>query len=404
MSNKLKEMIVISDEIKLAKDDVIDTFSDKELLAPYLEAVAKAVTVDESEINLNTDKGRKEVASRSHKVSKIKTALVKVAKDSIEDLKAQVQAVNGGTKHIEEVLDKLRDTTRAPLTLWEAEQKRIEEERIAAIKLEIGNIESLGQTNGTESIEDLSAMIEAVDNIDVAEGFDEFTQDAMKAIAAAKNNLTAAMQKLIEQKQQEEMQRKLAAERLANQINERINNLRMIPLDFMSKSALEIEQKIVSLEKFRVPVEEFGERANEATQAKDAVVTQLRAMHQQAVIVEEAQARKAEEERIATEQARADQEMAAAAHESMAPPEVEREQQATGVMSSAEFHQEAPVRPAGRAYVAATKAQSPKHKEITFYLFNSFGVTMEQAEGIATAIESGQVPYVSIINQQSRVA
>lgn len=376
-----KEMIAISENIEIAKNDVIETFSNKESLKPFLDIIAKEVTVDESQINLITDKGRKEIGSRAHKVSKIKTALVKAGKDSIADLKAQVAAVNSGVNFITEELDTLRDETRKPLTDWEAEQKRIEEERVAKIKAEIQNIESLGRVNGEESIEDLSALIEAVDNIDVSEGFGEFTQDAMKAIVATKDALSSAMQKQIELKQQEAMQEQLEAQRITNLINDRLHTLRMIPLEFTGKSSAEILAKLDSLKKFVVPESEFGARTAEAEQAKDMVITQMQMMYDQALIVEEAQAQKAQQQTIIVDQDTADQEMAAAAHESMEPP-AERTVKSASKFAEASF----------------------EHQEITYHLFNNFGITMALAEAIATAIESGEVPFVSITTQQSKVA
>ena len=93
-----KGVIVIDKGISIKQDKAIDIFSDPKLLKPYLEKVAKAVTVDPAKVVVNTDKGRKEIGSRSHRVSKIKVALTRVGKDSVIDLKAKVQAVNEGIK------------------------------------------------------------------------------------------------------------------------------------------------------------------------------------------------------------------------------------------------------------------------------------------------------------------
>ena len=52
-----QEMIIIDTGIEIAKSDLIDTFSDKELLEPYLNLVREAVYVPDSKISLATDKG-----------------------------------------------------------------------------------------------------------------------------------------------------------------------------------------------------------------------------------------------------------------------------------------------------------------------------------------------------------
>lgn len=317
MSAQKKEMIIIDTGIEIAKSDLIDTFSDKELLEPYLNMIRDAVTVPESEINLNTDKGRKAIGSRAHQVSKIKTALMNAGKDSVSELKAQVAAVNSGVKYIESKLDNLRDSTRQPLTLWQQEQDRIEAERVKAISVNIEGIRALGVVHGVETIEQISSMIEAVDNIDCSEGFEEFTQDAMRTVSEAKNNLSAAMQKLIEKAQQEELQRKIAEERAVNLINERINNLRMIPLDLTGKSSREIDTKINSLTAYQIPAEEFGERFEEAKAAQDIVIKQLNIMCAQAMALEVAEAKVKESELIAA-QAEEDQRIAEQAHQAIA--------------------------------------------------------------------------------------
>ena len=282
-----QEMITIDTGIEIAKSDLIDTFSDKELLEPYLKLIKEAVFVPATEISLATDKSRKEIGSRAHKVSKMKTALVNAGKDSVAELKAQVAAVNTGVKYIESELDALRDETRKPLTEWQEEQARIEEQRINTIKENIEGIRALGVVHGNESIDDISAMIEAVDNIDCSDDFDEFTKEAMRAVAEAKDNLSSAMQGLIEKAKQEEMQRKIAEERAANQLNERINKLRMIPLDLMGKTSDEIEAKRLSLVNYSIDSDEFGVRFVEASEAKKMVIGQLEGMRDQAFLVEE---------------------------------------------------------------------------------------------------------------------
>lgn len=291
----MSELITIEDGIQLAKSDVISVFSDTDKLTPYLEQICDMVTVPESEIDLTTDKGRKAIGSRSHKVSRIKTALVKAGKDSITDLKAQVQKVNGGIKFVEENLNSLRDSTRAPLAEWEAEQERIkeeeakkEQERIDAIKLKIDSIHDMATLHGGETIEQISSLIDAVSNIDCSNDFDEFAADALKAIAECKDSLSSQMQTLIQQKQQEELNAKLEAERKAGEIKERINKLRMIPVELMGSPSSIIAMKIDNLKSYEIPAEDFGDAYQEAVDSMTTVIEQLEVMKSQAEIVEAA--------------------------------------------------------------------------------------------------------------------
>lgn len=295
----MSDMITIEDGIEIAKNDVISVFSDIDKLTPYLNMIADQVTVPESEIDLTTDKGRKAIASRAHKVSKVKTQLVKVGKDSVADLKKQVTTVGAGIKFVEENLSTLRDTTKAPLTAWQAEQDRIEEERVNAIKEKIASLYDLGSIKGGESIDEISSMIDALSNIDCSEGFDEFATDALKAIAECKDKLSDHMQQLIQQKQQEELNRQLEAERKANEIKDRLNKLRMIPMDFMGKSSDAITKKLTSLQNYEIPQEEFGDSYQEAIDARTMVIQQLGMMKDQALLVE-----KAEQDRLDAEAAK----------------------------------------------------------------------------------------------------
>ena len=254
------EMITISDGLELAKSDVISVFSDTKKLKPYLESITDAATVPESDINLDTVKGRKEIASRARKVSNIKTKLVGIAKESVTDLKETIGKVNQGVKFVEENLNSLRDSTRSPLNKWEAEQERIEQERIKAIKSKIRGIYALGDLYGTESIEDVSELIDAVTNIDCKDDFGEFTADALKAVSEVKDQLSNHLQSLIQQKQQEELNRKLEEERQAVEIENRLNKLRMIPVDMIGKSSKEIGKRLKSLQNYEIPAEEFGDK------------------------------------------------------------------------------------------------------------------------------------------------
>lgn len=207
----MSELIQIENLIEIEKSNVIDVFSDTDKLKPFIELIKKEVEADD--VSVQTAKSRKEIGSRAHKVSKIKTALEKVGKDSIADLKACVNSVNSGVKFLTSELSELRNEVRAPLTAWEAEEAEKEQRRIDAIKEQINGIHQIGRLTGNESIEELGSLIDAVDNIDPKEGFDEFTNDALKAIHETKNIISDRIQYLIAEKQREEMQAQLEKER-----------------------------------------------------------------------------------------------------------------------------------------------------------------------------------------------
>ncbi len=207
----MSDLINIENSIEISKSEVIEVFSDSEKLKPYLEQVASQVHSDS--VDLSTKTSRKEIASRAHKVSKIKSALTKIGKDSVSDLRNKVNAVNSGVKYVEETLSDLRDKTRLPLTEWEQEQERIEQERLSNIKEKVEGIRAIASLSGDESIEAISALIEAVNAIDITVGFDEFSGEAAKAIAEAKSKLSVALSETANKAEQDRRQRELEEKR-----------------------------------------------------------------------------------------------------------------------------------------------------------------------------------------------
>lgn len=81
--------------------------------------------------DLSTDKSRKAIASVAYKVSQAKSYLDGLGKEVTDKLKELPKTVDANRKHLRDTLDALRDKVRQPLTDWEAEQARIEAERVA---------------------------------------------------------------------------------------------------------------------------------------------------------------------------------------------------------------------------------------------------------------------------------
>ena len=77
--------------------------------------------------DLETAKGRSEIASLAYKVARSKTILDGLGKDLVADRKRELAKVDAERKRLRDDLDRLRDYARQPLTAWEEEQKRIEE-------------------------------------------------------------------------------------------------------------------------------------------------------------------------------------------------------------------------------------------------------------------------------------
>lgn len=99
----------------------------QEGIDPVLESITREAT---SFIpDLETPKGRQEIKSMAHKVSRAKVALDNAGKDLVSGWKEKARVVDQSRKKAREYLDDLRDQIREPLSKWEAEEAiRIEEE------------------------------------------------------------------------------------------------------------------------------------------------------------------------------------------------------------------------------------------------------------------------------------
>lgn len=197
-------------QIIINNDDVIETFSDTKKLDSYIAIVKESV---KGNADLSTAASRKEIGSRAYKVSRIKTQLSEIAKQSVAEQKKTIAKVSSGKNYLELQLDKLRDETRKPLTDWEEEQKEIERKRVADIKARINNIRSMAVIGADATKEDIADIIQGLAGIDCSVGFDEFTQDAMKALNDTRDSLTKELMSITQKEALAEQQAQLDAEK-----------------------------------------------------------------------------------------------------------------------------------------------------------------------------------------------
>lgn len=86
--------------------------------------------------DLSTAKGRKAIASLSAQVSSSKVAVEKPGRAYLKKIKELPKTIEEELREFVNLMDKLRDDTRQPLTDWEVEQERIEAEKQAEIALQ----------------------------------------------------------------------------------------------------------------------------------------------------------------------------------------------------------------------------------------------------------------------------
>jgi len=102
--------------VKLEEVKAVEVFSGNGMdeLLQQITDEAKGLIPDTS-----TTKGRKEIASMAHKVSKSKTYLDGLGKELVSDWKAQAKKVDIVRSATREYLDNLKAEVRKPLTEWE---------------------------------------------------------------------------------------------------------------------------------------------------------------------------------------------------------------------------------------------------------------------------------------------
>jgi len=125
----------------------------------------------------STEKGRKEIASRAHRVARSKTYLDGLGKDLVSELRDRVASVDRVRKAMRERLDDLKAKVRRPLDEWESDEKA----RKAAIERRISSIlEPL-----TGSADEIDAELRELEAFVIDDSFHEFKDRAQLALDAA---------------------------------------------------------------------------------------------------------------------------------------------------------------------------------------------------------------------------
>ena len=139
--------------------------------------------LDEFEPDLETDKGRKKIASMARKVSSSKAFLDKLRKAQNAKAKAEIDGRNAMWNPVRDELDELRDSTRKPLTDWEAAEKEKEEKRIESVKKKFQYLEGLTVNYVEHNVEQIQQVIDMLEGVKIEpEEYFEFTQVANETV------------------------------------------------------------------------------------------------------------------------------------------------------------------------------------------------------------------------------
>lgn len=242
-------------------------------------------------VDISTEKGRKECASRAAKIARSKSYIDKMGKDHGEELRKNLNGINAERKRGVDFLQALQDEVRAPLTAYE----KAEEARIAAHDKTLDDIEQAAEhtqinclTLTVDAMQREKKEIEAL----LSRPWDEFSDKATVTISKALATIDQCIAKreahLLEQAELARL-RQEAADREQKEREERI-------------AAEAAEKAKADEERKRVEAEERAARAEAEKAEAEARAERERVEAEANAKAREEAAAQAERDRIAAEQ------------------------------------------------------------------------------------------------------
>lgn len=255
--------------------------------------------VDDFEPDLSTAATRKEIASMAHRVSRSKVLIDDLGKSLVAEHKKKVKTVDTVRKEARDFLDNLRDEVREPLSSWEAEEDRKDQERIAAIKERMKGFPALlNNLDGYGTVEELKGVIAELEATEVkSEEFFEFTAEANQVRT---DTLKTAHQCLENRKRRdrEKAEQKKEAERLAAERKEQAEKEAELKA---AQDKIDAENRKIAEEKAEL------ERAKKADQERRDREKFEREAKERAEVEAREKAERIEQERIDKAKAEADE-------------------------------------------------------------------------------------------------
>lgn len=168
-------------------------------------------------------KGREEIASKAHKVSKAKMDMVRLSQTLKENHQKTIKSINDEVKVVETKFDELRDRIRQPLTDFENTEKA----RVRSHEEAIKKIDSLSEFSAQPSIDEIQARITELENQPKLD-WQEFAQRAFDAKERTALHLQGALAlaEKHEREAQEDTKRAAVAAEHQRQENERLQKER----------------------------------------------------------------------------------------------------------------------------------------------------------------------------------
>ncbi|WP_426235792.1 hypothetical protein [Pararhizobium sp. DWP1-1-3] len=338
----------------------VATFTNEAEFDKLYDAILKKV--NEHKHDVSTKKGRDEIKSLAHKISKTKVALDKQGFALTEEWRLNKKKVDATRNKIEERLVGLRTKFLQPLTDWETiEEARVEKHQQAVNALLAYVTMSADYPSG-----DLKDMRDAVEAVVVDDAWDEFQDRA----DLAKTDALAALDRLINVAERREADAaELEQLRAAQAERDRLDAQRRA------------DEEAAAAEAKRIEDERLAEEKRKADIAVAAAAAASKAERDAAQRIADA------EQAASDAQKRADDEIAAAAAEAERKVEADRKRIAD--------EQEAEA-----AEQRRRDADRDHRKKVNNSIINALvecsGIADEQAMSIVIALVKGTIPNVTL--------
>lgn len=346
--------------------------TDKEKFSDFYKAMK--AECDALEVDLETEKGRKAIASMAYKVARTKTAIDDAGKKLNEDARARINAVDESRREIRAQLDALKDEVRKPLTDWEA----AEEARQKQVDEVMAWLRDAAKVEFDETSADIRARMVTIKATafpaDIFRGF-AVQGEALKATALS------SLETVADRMDQEEAQR-AELEKLRAEAAEREERDRIEREAAEAKARQEAEAKAAAEAKARAEAEQKAREDAAAKQAEERAKAEA-----ERIAKEEREAtERAHAEALAAERNRAEEAERAAQAERDRTEEAERAAQA----ERDRIAREQAAREADRAHRGKVMGAA---KEA---IMEAGPVDEATAKAIVLAIAAGNVPNISI--------
>lgn len=158
-------------------ETALAVFTEESGLAPYMAAIR--AEIDSFVPDVTTAKGRAEIASMAHKISRSKTALDNIGKGLVAEYKEIPKKIDATRKDMRDTMDCWRDEVRAPLTKWEDDKEALEEKQKALLEM----LRDAAKTVGAQPANTIREHIASVESLVIGSEMGDLEEEAHQAKA-----------------------------------------------------------------------------------------------------------------------------------------------------------------------------------------------------------------------------